>query len=447
MPMDIDEITRRKESIAARHSDVQRWSNPDQLERSWEPRSQKAAARLPQGATVYDLGCGAMLLEKHLHPTMRYVPCDLVMRDERTLTCDLNAGELPQGIASADRVTMLGVLEYIFDVRNLLAELHALKRTIICSYCCSDYTQHLDRRALGWVNDYSFAQLAELVERAGYRIKSRERIDPLQELLVLTPGVERKAEKRVVVLSCSNVTNFGDRLGYHNICTMLPDHATVEFIHHNPWQPPAKPADLLILGVGNSIFGELLTEELQHLVDRSTRSIGIFGTQYRELIDREKCHRLIDSLDHWFARYEDDVLLYGRGRQNVSHLGDWLIANFAMTTYTRDGRLVIGEDIWRDLALDRVIQQIQSARSVLTARLHPLLCALTSAETVEYVEQREIAGDLVSGKFASMLIDVFGRTYPEKTPWSVDREPVRPYKRAVAANMEELRRVIAQLLD
>ena len=44
-------------------------------------------------------------------------------------------------------------------------------------------------------------------------------------------------------------------------------------------------------------------------------AIGIFGTQYRELIPRAALDRLIDRLDTWFARNEDDVLMYGRGRQ------------------------------------------------------------------------------------------------------------------------------------
>ncbi|MDP2483476.1 MAG: hypothetical protein Q8W45_09355, partial [Candidatus Palauibacterales bacterium] len=38
--------------------------------------------------------------------------------------------------------------------------------------------------------------------------------------------------------------------------------------------------------------------------------------------------RLIERLDTWFARYQDDVLMYGRGRNNVEHLGDWLIDLF-----------------------------------------------------------------------------------------------------------------------
>jgi tetratricopeptide (TPR) repeat protein len=442
-----DEIGRRKATIAARQSDTARWADPRQLEAAWEPRSQRAADWVPRGATVYDLGCGAMLLGKHLHSSARYVPCDLVRRDERTELCDLNAGKLPRGIETADRVVMLGLLEYVFDLKSLLVELRRLNKTIICSYCCSDYTAHLDRQALGWVNAYSFRQLAELCFAAGYRVQAREKIDALQDLLVLNPVAARQAERRVVVLSYNNAGNFGDRLGYHNICAMLPDHATVEFAHLKPWTATDKPIDLLVLGVGNSLFEPLLTAELQALVDRSKRKIGIFGTQYREAIDRGKLDRLTGSLDHWFARFEEDLLLYGKGRSQATHLGDWLIDNFAMTEPTNESLLRIGSEILRELPLDRTIQKIQSCRHVFSERLHPLLCALTSAETVGYAEQRESGSDLPSGKFASMLIDVFGRSFAENTRWRVNRDAVRTYKRAVAQNKQDVRRAIDRLLS
>ncbi|MGA7997544.1 MAG: hypothetical protein WCA28_21935 [Bradyrhizobium sp.] len=68
--------------------------------------------------------------------------------------------------------------------------------------------------------------------------------------------------------------------------------------------------------------------------------------------------------------------------------------------------------------------------------MHPLLCALTSAETVAYAEQ-PAGGEsaIVSGKFRSMLIDIFGRTYPEKTFFAVDHAAVARYKKRVNRNV------------
>ena len=149
--------------------------------------------------------------------------------------------------------------------------------------------------------------------------------------------------------------------------------------------------------------------------------------------------RLIDRLDMWFARYEDDVLMYGRGRTNVQHLGDWLIDQFPLSTPTEEGQLDIGNEILQELPLDRTIQHIQRYKNVFSTRLHPLLCALASAEAVAYSEQ-PINSDssIVSGKFRSMLIDIFGRTYPENAFFAVDRNAVARYKSRVHGNVAKV---------
>jgi hypothetical protein len=76
---------------------------------------------------------------------------------------------------------------------------------------------------------------------------------------------------------------------------------------------------------------------------------------------------------------------------------------------------------------------------VFSTRLHPLLCALTSAAEVAYSEQREgdQAGSM-SGKFRSMLIDIFGRTYPEQHFFAVDRDAVARYKAHVRGNVSKI---------
>ena len=69
----------------------------------------------------------------------------------------------------------------------------------------------------------------------------------------------------------------------------------------------------MVLGTGNSMFQPLLGDDVLDIVGRGKAAIGIFGTQYRELIPRPALDRLIDRLDTWFARTEDDVLMYGAG--------------------------------------------------------------------------------------------------------------------------------------
>ena len=228
---------------------------------------------------------------------------------------------------------------------------------------------------------------------------------------------------------------------------VLPPHAELTWGTLRPWTPAPGDTDLLIVGIGNSLFGDLLDDQLLAAVAGAKASVGIFGTQYRTQLPADRLARLIDRLTHWHARYEEDVLLYGRGRTNVTHLGDWLINAFPLAVPSVDQPLRIGAGILKDLPMDRTIQHIQRHKRVFSERLHPLLCALASAEQVAYIEQREM-GDRThaSGKFRSMLFDVFGQAFPENIFWPVDRNRVAAYKAKVRANTEALRAQLAALL-
>lgn len=422
-------------------TDRMRWSDPASLEAAWDARAELAAQFIPAGARVLDLGCGNMSLRRFLPHGASYRGCDLVAREADTIVCDFNAGEFPtEASAEADIITLLGVLEYIPDADAFFAHLRSAKRDVVLSYCATDLTSSVDRPALGWLTHYSFLGLAKLFDRHGFQITATAPVDPLQILMRLTPVHRLPAvnPSNVAVISYNDVGNFGDRLGYHMINSLLPGDALVDHLTFRTLDRARASYDLIVLGIGNSIYGPLLTDELMKVLSRGKAKVGIFGTQYRDLIPRAALDGLVDRLDTWFARYADDVLLYGRGRSNVEHLGDWLIDQFPMTTPVVDEQLNIGDEIWNNLPLDRVIQDIQRHKKVFSTRLHPLLCALTSAETVAYTEQT--AGDtaIVSGKFRSMLIDIFGRTYPEKDFFAVDRDAVSRYRLRVHGNVAKV---------
>lgn len=445
----MDEALRRKQIIAAGETDLARWSDPKQLEPAWEGRAMTAANFIPAGTRVLDIGCGAMALERHLPFGCSYQPSDIVVRDARTIVADLNAGGLPvDAVAKADLVTMLGVWEYIYKPGDLFAVFARTGKSILCSYCDANLTPEAERRrALGWVNDFKLAEFVDLAHAHGYQASLIRQIDPLQYLIRFDKRAPAAApaRKRVHVISYNNVGNFGDRLGYHLLNDLLPVHAEVTWGTLRPFAPVPQ-VDLLVIGIGNSLFGDLLDDQLLAATANAKATIGIFGTQYRPNLPAEKLAQLVDRLTHWYARYEEDVLLYGRGRTNVSHLGDWLINAFPMSVPTIDQPLRIGAQVLQELPIDRTIQHIQRYKRTFSERLHPLLCALTSAEQVGYIEQREMDGKTVSGKFRSMLIDIFGQNYPENMFWKVDRDAVAAYKGKVRANTDQMRSRIAALL-
>jgi len=260
--------------------------------------------------------------------------------------------------------------------------------------------------------------------------------------------------KKVLVLSYFNTPNFGDRLGYHVVNGVIPAHAEVTHAGLNPWVVPDDAQyDLVILGIGMSLNAPAMRRpELHRLIERTPHTIGIFGTQYHyqyeTMMDPAMFGILLDKLTVWWARYREDIDMFGGGRSNVRHLGDWLISAFPLTRPTIDKTLAIQADIMKkDISLDRMIQQIHAYRSVKTSRIHPMLCALTSAERLLYVEQRETADKTkASGKFGAQLRDIFGRDFKEAQFFDVDRQAVLRYKIMVEENMVALRMQIADLL-
>jgi hypothetical protein len=436
----MDEGERRKARVAERATDRARWTDPAQLEPGWEARGAFAAQFVPAGTRVLDLGCGAMTLEAHLPFGCTYVPADLVRRDARTLVCDLNAGEFPTD--AWDVVAVLGVLEYVFEPLALLRWLRAQGRPALVSYCPTDLTDGLDRAALGWVNHLSVSALHDLLRQAGLAATLTERIDARQLLL----RIERRdaAAKRVQVISTHNYPNFGDRLGYHVLQGVLPGDCVVRHSHFGALGPADETYDLVILGLGNSLFPALGAEVIAQL-GRARYRIGIFGTQFRTAQRIAEFAPLMAALDRWYARYQEDANLFPAAASKTVALGDWLIGAFPMAEPVDERELRIDAEIMhREVALDRMIQQIQRHRRVWSARLHPLLCALTSADEVAYAEQHD--GERASGKFRSMLIDVFGRDYPENSYWRVDRPAVIAYKRRVERTVALLKAEIERAL-
>jgi predicted metal-dependent hydrolase len=75
-----------------------------------------------------------------------------------------------------------------------------------------------------------------------------------------------------------------------------------------------------------------------------------------------------------------------------------------------------------------------------------LLCALTAAETAAWREEGDDAAPGVPGETRGLLLDVFGRGYPEGEAFLVDRDAVRRYRTRVLGAVAALRTHIDTLL-
>lgn len=406
-------------------------------------RAELAAQFIPAGARILDLGASPAL--RTLVPN----GCSYVAgKKRRAHDIGLNTDEFPTEAAMrADVIVMLGVLERVKDIESLFTHLRFCKRDILLSCCPTDFAKN-GERAQGLVNRMSLCDLALLFDRYGFRIESTAPVDESQMLMRLTPAerLSPVASRNVAVISGDDTNDLAARLGRQLINAILPGECRVDHLTPARLDQAQQNYDLVILGAGSSLFPPLLGDGALEVIARAKSAIGIFGTQGRELIARPAFDRVLDRLDTWFARYEDDVLMFGRGRNNVVHAGDWLIDQFPLARATNDEPLVINGDLGPEFALDRAIGTIQQHRQVYSTVPVALLCALTSADLAAYAEVPAQQPDLSAGQFRSMLIDVFGRTWPQQKFFLVDRDAVIRYKTRVHQNVSKIGARIGSIL-
>jgi hypothetical protein len=165
-------------------SDYRRWSDDNSFEASWEPRTKRAAELIPDHSHVIEFGAAQRNLEKYLAPSCTYVPSDMVDRGPGTIVCDLNERPLPNlGAGVYDVAVILGVLEYLHNVPEVIDWLAKQVRVCVLSYVCMEvkrFSLRGVRQAIGrrlgtrWMNNYNEEQLRSLFQERGFEQLSVE---------------------------------------------------------------------------------------------------------------------------------------------------------------------------------------------------------------------------------------------------------------------------------
>ncbi len=155
-------------------SDYKRWTNMQELNPTWDSRTRQIARLIPDGTRVVEFGAGRRQLESLLPSRCSYFPSDLVDSGFSTIVCDLNKRPLPD-IGRYDVAVFGGVLEYVFDLKNLITWLVPRVEMCIVSYACvqaSFWPRRLleifERVKLDWVNHYREEEVIALFSQAGY---------------------------------------------------------------------------------------------------------------------------------------------------------------------------------------------------------------------------------------------------------------------------------------
>jgi hypothetical protein len=148
-----------------------RWRRLGRAEaEGWVERAAFAAEKLGPVQGVADMGCGWMTLERFLAPGTRYVPIDLVARDDRTIVCDFNE-ELPPD-TGMPAVACLGLLGYLHRPDFFMAELSRLHGRAFVTYKATDAPgRPTNRRKAGLVTDLSASEAERMFVAAGWRIE------------------------------------------------------------------------------------------------------------------------------------------------------------------------------------------------------------------------------------------------------------------------------------
>jgi hypothetical protein len=169
----------------ADRSDLRRWSAITSLSPEWDARTIAIAKLIPEHSSVLEFGAGRLVLPKYLSPGCSYTPSDICDRGPGTVICDLNQRPLPV-FARHDVAVFSGVLEYVNDVHEVIANVGRSCRMVISSYVTAPtgrgLLMRIKRRRAGWVNDFTSKQFVAVFGRAGFRLVEERHFSGFQWL-------------------------------------------------------------------------------------------------------------------------------------------------------------------------------------------------------------------------------------------------------------------------
>jgi hypothetical protein len=395
-----------------------------------DTRASLAAQFVPAGAAVLEIAVGGAWLQRQLPAACSY----------QGARC---GAALPPSAAKADIVVMLDVLDRVTDPDALLAQIACIAKPVVLSYRPRDFMADGNKAANA---PLGFYDLTRLFDRHGLRVETTAPFGDGEMMMRLAPAARVALAGSARIAVVADRGTFSGRVGLQMLMSLLPGEAEVTVLGLDDIGAASAAYDLTVVGAGTGLLRALNSEAVLDLVSRSRAAIGIFGTQRRELIVRGALERLIGRLDAWYARDEEDLLLYGRGCRNATLLGDWLIAQWPLTAATDDEPLALGAAALNTMDADRAAAMLRRHRAVTVGGRGALLCALTAAETAAWREEGDDAAPGVPGETRGLLLDVFGRGYPEGEAFLVDRDAVRRYRTRVLGAVAALRTHIDALL-
>ena len=156
-------------------SDIARWRQDKNVRQGWGVRAALIARFINRGSVVADIGAGECALRGYLPDGCEYIPIDIVSRDATTIVSDINRRGLVD-VPDADVIVFSGVLEYIFKLGEILTESNSRFKSAVFTYAprmTKRFSEKIERRSNGWINDLTEDEFLSLVEKCGWKILNR----------------------------------------------------------------------------------------------------------------------------------------------------------------------------------------------------------------------------------------------------------------------------------
>ena len=232
----------------------------------------------------------------------------------------------------------------------------------------------------------------------------------------MNPENKSTIRKKIAIISYGNCANLGDRIGQSIILRMIPYDCSVDFLYLPPfWNNKYENNiyDLVIIGTGHSVFFKTLNDKnFIKFLDKQKNTIGVFGLQYHDLLDKSIFNDFTKKFTHIFVRNEKDLTYFNDKKINIK---PGIVDNL------QDGL--------------SIVKKIQSYRVVESFRLHPLLAGLQSCDEFIFHEQTEMGNKIKSNKFSNMLYDIFKEDFKPGVQYKVDKDLVLKYRKFVFDNL------------
>ena len=147
---------------------MERWKDSKELLENWNERTYLLAGMIRENARVIEFGAGNMALKDYLSSNCEYQGSDIVQRSPEMKICDLNAG-IDFSLEPYDTAVFSGVLEYVYDIDKVFAQLSGEITWVVLSYASRDFIT-ANRESLGWLSDYRKDELEKIFYKYHYEI-------------------------------------------------------------------------------------------------------------------------------------------------------------------------------------------------------------------------------------------------------------------------------------